>query len=116
MCKNRQTEQYKTEYVTDVTADTLGSGSGADSKSLGISNIPDHIHTLSSGQADYFAVGRPGLTDDPNGVSPPGPQSTSAGLAVPNTGGVLTSQTGQPINIMNPYQTLNYIIYTGVIA
>jgi microcystin-dependent protein len=102
--------------VTDVTADTLGAGSGSDTKTLDISNIPEHRHTLSTGQADYFAVGRPGLTSDPNGVSPPGPQSTSAGLAVPNTGGVLTSQTGQPINVMNPYQTINYIIYTGVLV
>lgn len=100
--------------VTDVTADTLGSGSGAETKTLSTSNLPDHKHTLSSGQADYFAIGRPGLTTDTNGVSPPGPQSTSAGLAVPNTGGVISSTTSQPLSIMNPYQTINYIIYTGV--
>ena len=100
--------------VTDVTADTIGSGSGADTRTLDISNLPEHRHTLSSGQADYFAIGRPGLTSDTNGISPPGPQSTSAGLAVPNTGGILTSSTGQPVPVMNPYQTINYIIYTGV--
>jgi microcystin-dependent protein len=100
--------------VTDVTADTIGSGSGADTRTLEVSNLPEHRHTLSSGQADYFAIGRPGLTSDTNGISPPGPQSTSAGLAVPNTGGVLNSITGQPVTVMNPYQTINYIIYTGV--
>jgi len=100
--------------VTDVTADTLGSGSGSETRTLSVSNLPDHKHTLSSGQADYFAIGRPGLTTDTNGVSPPGPQSTSAGLAVPNTGGVISSTTSQPLSVMNPYQTINYIIYTGV--
>jgi microcystin-dependent protein len=100
--------------VTDVTADTLGAGSGSETRTLAISNLPDHRHTLSSGQADYFAVGRPGLTSDSNGVSPPGPQSTSSGLSVPNTGGIITPSTGQPLSTMNPYQTINYIIYTGV--
>lgn len=101
--------------VTDVTADTLGSGSGAETRTLSVSNLPDHKHTLSSGQADYFAIGRPGLTSDTNGVSPPGPQSTSSGLSVPNTGGIISSTTNQPLSVMNPYQTINYIIYTGVI-
>lgn len=100
--------------VTDVTADTLGSGSGSETKSINVSNLPDHKHTLSSGSADYFAIGRPGLTTDTNGVSPPGPQSTSSGLSVPNTGGIISSTTGQPLSIMNPYLTINYIIYTGV--
>lgn len=100
--------------VTDVTADTLGSGAGSEARTLAISNLPDHQHTLSSGQADYFAIGRPGLTSDTNGVSPPGPQSTSSGLSVPNTGGVMTPSTSQPLSVMNPYQTINYIIFTGV--
>jgi microcystin-dependent protein len=101
--------------VTDVTADTLGSGSGNEQKVINISNLPDHQHTLATAQADYFAIGRPGLTDDTAGVSPPGPQSSSSGLSIPNTGGILTSTVGQAMTIMNPYQTINYIIFTGVI-
>jgi microcystin-dependent protein len=101
--------------VSDVTADTLGSGAGGETRTLQTANLPEHNHTLSSGQADYFAIGRPGVTGDTNGVSPPGPQSTSTGLSVPNTGGIISPTTGQPVSVMNPYQTINYIIYTGVI-
>ena len=104
--------------VTDITADTLGAGSGYEQRTIAVSNLPQHEHTLSSGQADYFAVGRPGVSNDPNGVSPPGSPdvNTSSGLSVPNTGGVISPRIGQPLVTMNPYQTINYIIFTGVIA
>lgn len=104
--------------VTDITADTLGAGSGYEQRTIAVSNLPQHQHTLSSGQADYFAVGRPGVTNDSNGVSPPGSPdvNTSTGLSVPNTGDVISPRIGQPLVTMNPYQTINYIIFTGVIA
>ena len=103
--------------VTDVTADTLGASSGVEQRTIAVSNLPEHKHTLNSGQAEYFAVGRPGVSNDPNGVSPPGSPdvNTSTGLSVPNTGGVISTRIGQPIVTMNPYQTINYIIFTGVI-
>jgi len=34
---------------------------------------------------------------------------------LPNSGSIIASTTGQPISIMNPYETINYIIFTGVI-
>ena len=101
--------------VTDVVADTLGAGAGLESRTISTTNLPDHRHTLSSASADYFAVGRPGETSDGAGVSPPGPGTTSAGLSVPNTGGILGSSTGTALPTMNPYLTINYIIFTGVI-
>ena len=101
--------------VTDVVADTLGAGSGLEARSIATTNLPDHRHTLATSQADYFAIGRPGATSDSNGVSPPGPGTSSAGLSVPNTGGILGSSTGTALTTMNPYLTINYIIFTGVI-
>ena len=39
---------------------------------------------------------------------------TGAGQAYPTSGGVLTnSSLGNSFNIMNPYMTVNYIIYAG---
>lgn len=101
--------------VTDVVADTLGAGSGAEQRTIAVGNIPDHQHTLASAQAEYFSIGRPGATADSSGVTPPGPQSTSTGLSNPNTGSVISQTHGQPLSTMNPYATINYIIFTGVL-
>lgn len=101
--------------VTDVVADTLGAGSGAEQRTIAVGNIPDHQHTLASAQAEYFSIGRPGATADSSGVTPPGPQSTSTGLSNPNTGSVISQTHGQPLLTMNPYATINYIIFTGVL-
>lgn len=101
--------------VTDVVADTLGAGAGAEQQTLAVNNLPQHQHTLATANGSYFAIGRPGETSDPAGQSPPGPGTTSAGLSVPNTGGILNSSTGTAVPTMNPYLTLNYIIFTGVL-
>ena len=101
--------------VTDVVADTLGAGAGFEARAIATTNLPDHRHTLATSQADYFAVGRPGAVSDSNGISPPGPGTSSSGLSVPNTGGILGSSTGTPLTTMNPYLTINYIIFTGTV-
>ena len=104
--------------VTDVAADTIGAGAGNEQRTIAVTNLPDHKHTLATSQADYFAIGRPGLTTDTNGVPTPGPTATSTGLSVPNTGSVIppgSSTLGQPLATMNPYMTINYIIFTGAI-
>ena len=33
---------------------------------------------------------------------------------IDKSGGILAPTVGDDLNIMNPYQTVNYIIYTGV--
>ena len=102
--------------VTDVVADTLGAGSGTEQKSLNVNNLPAHRHTLNSGVADYYAGGLPGAAPDSNAVAGRGLPSTSTGYGLPNTGGIdYSGSVGQPMGIMNPYLTLNYIIFTGVL-
>lgn len=101
--------------VTDVTADTVGTGSGNEQRTLQLSNIPDHKHNLNSGTAQYYAAGLPGIPADPNGVPNLGMPNTSTGSGLPNSGSVIASQTGLPFNTMNPYLTINYIIFTGVL-
>lgn len=102
--------------VTDVVADTLGAGSGTEQKTLNVNNIPQHRHTLNSGVADYFAGGLPGAAPDNNAVAGRGLPDSSTGYGLPNTGYVdYSSPVGQPLGIMNPYLTINYIIFTGVL-
>ena len=99
--------------VTADVADVVGAGGGLETTTLDITNLPDHKHTLNSGLQQYYASSTPGATTDvnaiPNAVSTSG--STAQGL--PDSGGVKNSTLGQSFVTMNPYLTINYIIFTG---
>lgn len=102
--------------VTSVVADTIGASSGSETVSLETSNLPEHKHNMSSSSAQYYAAGVPG-TSDSNGIPNRGlATGVIDGYGLPNSGGVISSNLGQPVNTMNPYLTINYIIYTGVLA
>jgi len=101
--------------VTDIVADTLGAGTNSgEYKTLDVSNIPDHKHNLNSGFAQYYAAGLPGAGADP-GADPGLGNASGTGSGLRNSGNVISSTIGQPFNVMNPYATINYIIFTGVI-
>jgi microcystin-dependent protein len=101
--------------VTDIVADTLGAGTNAgEYKTLAVNNLPDHKHNLNSGYAQYYAAGLPGAGSDP--AADPGLGNASGtGSGLRNSGNVISSTIGQPFNSMNPYATINYIIFTGVL-
>lgn len=105
--------------VTDIVADTLGAGTGdAGSReyvTLELKNIPDHKHNLNSGNAQYYAAGLPGAGADSAAEPGLGMPSSSTGSGLRNSGNMISSLTGQPFNSMNPYLTINYIIFTGVL-
>lgn len=101
--------------VTDVVADTLGAGSGQEQRTLETRNLPDHRHSLNSGNDQYYAAGRPGAAPDPAAIAGYGMPTSSIGSGYPNSGGVISTTTGQPLATMNPYLTINYIIFTGVL-
>jgi microcystin-dependent protein len=102
--------------VSDVTADIQGAGSGNSQVTLTTSNLPDHQHTFkSANNIQYYAT-----SFDPNAVSDRYAQNiTSAtsgtGAGLPATGSMISTQTANAVNIMNPYLTINYIIFTGVL-
>ena len=55
-----------------------------------------------------------GVPNDPQGIQYDAPTGTRAAQAYPSSGGILTnSAIGQPIDIMNPYMSMNFIIYAG---
>jgi microcystin-dependent protein len=101
--------------VTDIVADTLGAGTAiGEYRTLEIKNLPDHKHNLNSGYAQYYAAGLPGAGSDP--AADPGLGNASGtGAGLRNSGNVISSTIGQPFNSMNPYLTINYIIFTGVL-
>jgi len=101
--------------VTDVTADIVGTGSGSQTVTLSINNLPDHKHNLSSTSAQYYAAGLPSGVSDTAAVPGLGLPNSSTGSGLPNSGGIISSTLGSAVTIMNPYTTINYIIFTGVL-
>lgn len=102
------------DRVTDVTADNIGSSQGSQSVQIGVQNLPDHKHNLSSGTAQYYAGGLPGATGDGTAVPGLNLPGSGTGQGLSNSGSVIGT-TGNAMTVMNPYQTINYIIFTGII-
>lgn len=102
--------------VTSVEADNLGLGSGSEQNTLALSNLPDHEHDLVGDAGNqYFAFRNiSGAPADSNAISGQGSLDSGLGQYLATSGGILTNgQLGRPFSIMNPYLSVNYIIYTG---
>jgi microcystin-dependent protein len=115
------------DRVTDVTADTVGLSSGTEEKILSASNLPDHTHDMKgSAGSQYYAMRNVAFSGGfpiPDADAVPhtglGPSVDDTGQYLPNSGGVDTLggtiTLSTPVNVMNPYLTINYIIFTGSI-
>ncbi len=100
-------------------------GSGTDSVTIDISNLPDHKHDLRGTRDDgtkgqqYYAI-RDSVESntDVDKVlhTENGPTNFGSGQFLPNSGGVLTPSgvsLQTPVDVMNPFLAMNFIIYTG---
>jgi microcystin-dependent protein len=107
--------------VTDVTADIIGNGNGTEEKPILVSNLPEHKHDLKGTDSlgnkgnKYYAVrNSPDPITDVDAVAGFGLDTGATAQFLSNSGGIdNTAQTDVPINVMNPYLTVNYIIFTG---
>lgn len=117
-------------------ASSLGSVSGSDDATVALENLPEHQHDMKdpSGR-QFFAMREEQGVGSVSGVSPSGfvdgvddrseklsnsgnvfiPEYSEAELAELGLEANISS-VGESVNIMNPFQTLNYIIYTGRIG
>ena len=108
--------------TTNAAADTLGATSGREEVQLEVSNLPEHEHDMindrDGGEGSQFYafsdtsnvanLGTSGTIEKSDLVG------TGTGALYAGTGGVLTQSTlGQPIDMLNPFLTLNYLIYAG---
>tara|TARA_B100000941_G_scaffold255269_1_gene203881 strand:+ start:645 stop:2726 length:2082 start_codon:yes stop_codon:yes gene_type:complete len=122
--------------VTDVNADTVGLGSGVESRAIDVRNLPEHEHDLRSpkGAQFYVILDDSGTPQDADTIPYDAPTGSNAGQARTSSGGVLNrrniqynqqtgletyetfdiSELGTPYNVMNPFLTVKYIIYSGV--
>ena len=101
--------------VTDPEADSVGLGSGAESRTLSQSQIPDHKHDMiGNDENQYYAFRNiPGAPTDTDAIPGEGSNITERGQYLLNSGGVLDYTAQTALNVMNPYLAVNYIIYTG---
>jgi microcystin-dependent protein len=104
--------------ISATTGSTVGSYGGSQNVTLTTSNLPDHKHSLNNAGNQYYAAGAPNPTTSDTTVAGFGLIQTGAtgqGFGLPNSGSMISGQASQPVPTMNPYQTINYIIFTGVI-
>jgi len=96
-------------------ATTLGVVGGSTSHTLSVSQLPQHSHNLkSSNNTQHYAYSNSTAGGD-NSI--PGQIHTIYDNVrlLPDSGGInTTSPVGQPFDIINPFLTINYIIYAGV--
>jgi microcystin-dependent protein len=108
--------------VTSSEADNLGSGIGNENITLSAQQLPEHKHDLrgttpggDKGQQYYAIRNTSDPVSDVDAVEHTtlGPTALGTGKYLTNSGGVSSSVLGSPVQLMNPYLTVNYIIFTG---
>jgi microcystin-dependent protein len=96
------------------SATILGVAGGNTQKTLTSSNIPDHLHDMKDSLNNQFGAISVSPTSTSTEVVPKTIHLTSStAQLLTNSGGIqgYTAQTA--LDVMNPYQTINYIIFTG---
>jgi len=100
----------------DATSRILGNSNGSEQHTLVLQNLPDHIHSLSGdAQTQFYAINNnAGEPTDTGSFQAQKTTTDGFGQYINSTGGIENAgQTSQPFNIMNPYSTINYIIFVG---
>lgn len=103
------------DRVPDANADLLGGSSGQSNVSLTLSNLPQHSHTLRNGNTQYSVL-RVDPSIDPPSTTGLGPTAPGQAQFLNDSGGIrapLGTTFGNPVGLMNPFLTLNYIIRSG---
>jgi microcystin-dependent protein len=102
--------------VTDIAADAIGGNAGTETKAIATDNLPEHEHDLEGASGTQFYGVRVGAGEpvDDNAITLPIEPGLGGTQGIASSGGVKTeSALGTPLNVMNPYLAVNYIIYTG---
>jgi len=97
-------------------ASALGNVGGSSSVSLNVNQLPQHNHTLKDSVGNqYYAVNSTtGPTPEPNVINGDIRFTSGEGHLLNNSGNIdVTGSLGNPIDTINPYLTVNYIIFTG---
>lgn len=119
---NEYTIDSRAFRVNGATSIQVGAGSGTENTELTVDQLPEHQHDMrartatgSKGQ-QYYAIRNSSDKGADNNIvdhTTRGPTSPGDGQYLPNSGGVDAPILGNPVPLMNPYMTINYIIFSG---
>ena len=109
--------------ISNNAAAAVGRTGGSESRILSATNLPEHSHDMKSitGQPFYgYRDYNDGTTGDGVSITTSG-TVTDGGQLSSNAGNVVAPDgsevnTGNPLNVLNPYMALNYIIYAGEVT
>ena len=112
---NTPTAADTSTVVDEPESEEIGAKAGSATKTIEVENLPEHEHTLVGDEGtEFYAVSNiPNATDSGVNSLAPNISGELQSSNIPKTGGVIGT-TGQDLSVVNPYQTVNYIIYTGV--
>jgi len=107
--------------AVSTAAKTMGSVSGTEETSIAIGNLPEHEHNLEAPGGEQFFIynEQRGDGDIPTGAEGATLQTGTDKLSqrIDSSGGIEkpdSLQLGQAMDTISPFQTVSYIIYTGV--
>jgi len=100
--------------ITGVRGNELGNSGGVENVTIDASNLPEHEHDLQVEGTQFYAIldAAKGPTSPTSSIVFDAPTGLNQGQAVTTSGGI-AGTTGQAMDIMNPFMSLNYIIDTG---
>ncbi len=119
---NEYTIDSRAFRVSGATSIQVGLAAGTENTELSVDQLPDHQHDMRAKTASgakgqqYYAIRNSGDKGADNNIvdhTTNGPTSPGQGQYLPNSGGVDSPILGNPVPLMNPYTTINYIIFTG---
>ena len=114
--------------VTSSIADILGASGGGDTTDIEKRHLPDHEHDLrGNAGTQHYAVTPTAGTPDTDTTDLAFETGTLAAQGILNSGGLVgggaagdniyreeaNNHLGAPLDVINPFVALNYIIYTG---
>ncbi len=100
--------------VTGLQGSELGNSGGQETVTIQNVNLPDHEHDLVVEGTQFYAIldAQKGVNSPASSIIFDAPTGQNAGQAVTTSGGV-SGTTGQAMETLSPFMSLNYIIYTG---
>ena len=100
--------------ITGLQGSELGNSGGQETVTIQNVNLPDHEHDLVVEGTQFYAIldAQKGVNSPASSIIFDAPTGQNAGQAVTTSGGV-SGTTGQAMETLSPFMSLNYIIYTG---
>ncbi len=102
--------------VSGTEPQNIGQSSGTSTQTLLVRNLPDHEHDMVGSTGGQYAAVKldTALPTDFGAFLDAGPTAAGKFNYLPNSGGIKTTNPlSEAFSLMNPFQTINYIIRSG---